>query len=154
HYIVDAQQKAELLDMLAARRPLLNLAVIVAGTLLWGAAIGTLFWAFSGHDDPTVGDFAIMMVTTFAALFLAVQVSTRRKLRRMQPILAAATRTTATITSGEIRAAIARTTSLKTAIVVAAITGLSAAAQIVSLVLRNSRHPLFSDLQSGLSVFL
>jgi hypothetical protein len=28
------------------------------------------------------------------------------------------------------------------------------AAQIVSLVIRNPRHPLFSDAQSGLSVFL
>ena len=55
HYIVDAQQKAELLDMLAARSPMLSLAVFVAGVLLWGAAIGTLRWALSGHDDPTVG---------------------------------------------------------------------------------------------------
>ena len=154
HYIVDAQQKAELLDMLAARRPMLSLAVFVAGILLWGAAIGTLRWALSGHDNPTVVDFAMMVVMTFAALFLAFHLSSRRKLRRMRPILAAATRTSAAITSGEIRAALARTTSLKTAVILAAISAFAGAAQVFSLVLRNSQHPLFSDLQSGLSVFL
>src|SRR5262249_22217747 len=121
HYVVNEQQKAELLGMLVARRPLLRIAVIIAGVLLWGVAIGTVGWAFAGHEDPTAGDVVIMVIATLAALFLALHLALRHKLRRVEPILAAATRTTATIMSGEIRAAISRTTSLKTALVVVAL---------------------------------
>jgi hypothetical protein len=72
----------------------------------------------------------------------------------MQPILAAAKRTTAVITPGEINAAMRKTTSFKTAVFVAAISAFGCAAQIFGLVVRNARHPLFSDVQSGLSVFV
>jgi hypothetical protein len=154
HYVVDEQQKAALLGLLVAPRPVLRMAVIVAGVLLWGAAMGTAGWAFSGHEDPTAGDAVIMIVTTIAALFLALHLALRRKLRQVQPILAAATRTTATITSGDIRAAMNRTTSFRTASVVAALSAFGGAAQVFSLVIRNARHPLFSDVQSDLSVFL
>src|SRR5580693_7314394 len=65
HYVVNEQQKAEVLGMLVAPRPLLRLAAIVAGALLWGAAMGTVGWAFSGHEDPTFGDAVIMIVMTF-----------------------------------------------------------------------------------------
>src|SRR6201999_1655467 len=105
--------------MLVAPHPLRRLAVIVAGVLAWGAAMGTVGWAFSGHEDPTVGDMVIMIVTTVAVMFLAMHLALRRKLRRVQPILAAATPTTAAITSGDICAAMRKTTSLKTAVIVA-----------------------------------
>jgi hypothetical protein len=154
HYIVNEQQKAELLGMLVAPRPLLRLTVIVAAVMAWGVAMGTFGWIFSGHEDPTAGDAVIMILMTFAALFLALHLALRRKLRRMQPILAAATPTTAAITSNEIRAAIRKTTSFKTAVVVAAMSAFGCAAQIFSLVIRNARHPLLSDVQSDLSVFL
>jgi len=95
-----------------------------------------------------------MIVATFAALFLALHLTLRRKLRRMQPILAAATPTTSIITSAEINSAIRKTTSLKTTVFAAAMFAFGCAAQIFSLVIRNSRHPLFSDVQSDLSVFL
>ncbi len=154
HYLVDERQKAELLATLVAPRPLLRLAAVAAGVLVWGAAMGTLGWAVSGHPDPTVGDAAIMLGATFAALFLAPHLALRRKLRRVQPILAAATRTTAVITSREIRVAMRKTTSFKTAVFVMAMSAFAGAAQIVSLVVRNPRHPLFSDVQSDLSVLL
>jgi hypothetical protein len=154
HYIVNEQQKAELLGMLVAPRPLLRLTFIVAGVLLWGVAMGTVGWAISGHEDPAVGDAVIMIVMTFAALFLVLHLALRRKLGRMQPILVAATHTTAAITSGEISAAINKTTSFKTAVVVVAMSAFGCGAQMFSLVIRNSRHPLFSDVQSDLSVFL
>ena len=154
HYIVNEQQKNELLGMLVSPRPLLRLSLIVAGLLLWAVAMGLVGWAFSGHEDPTVGDVVIMIVMTFAALFLALHLALRRKLRRMQPILAVAMHTTAAITSGEISAAIIKTISFKTAIIVVAMSAFGCAAQIFSLVVRNSRHPLFSDVQSDLSVFL
>jgi hypothetical protein len=154
HYIVSEQQKAKLLGMLVAPRPLLRLIVIVVGILLWGAAMATVGQAFSGHEDPTVGDAVIMVLMSFAALFLALNLTLRRKLRRMQPILAAATPTAAAITSGEIQAAMRKTTSFKSAVFVAAMSGFGCAAQIISLVIRNARHPLFGDVQSDMSVFL
>jgi hypothetical protein len=149
HYIVNEQQRAELLGILVSPRPLLRLAVVVAGVLLWGVAMGTIGWAFSGHEDPAVGDAVIMIVTTFAALFLALHVAIRNKLRRVQPILATATHTTAALTSAEILAAMKQTTSFKTALAVAAMFIFGCAGQIASLVIRNARHPLFSDVQSA-----
>jgi hypothetical protein len=116
--------------------------------------MATVGQAFSGHEDPTVGDTVIMLVSTFAALFLALHLALRRKLRRMQPILAAATNTTSAITSGEIHSAIRKTTSFKAAAIAAALSAVGCAAQMFSLIVRNSRHPLFSDAQSDLSVFL
>jgi hypothetical protein len=154
HYIVDEQQKAALLEILVARRPLLTLAIIVAGLLAWGVAMGSVGWFFSSHENPTIGDTAIMILATVGALFLAVHLALRRKLRRMQPILAAATPTTAVITSSEMRTAMRTATSFKSAAIAAASCTFGCAAQIFSLVIRNPRHPLFSDAQSGLSVFL
>ena len=154
HYVVNESQKTELLGILVAPRPLLRLAVVVAGILLWGAAIGTIGWAFSSHDDPTVGDAVIMIVLTFAAMFLALHLALRHQLRRLQPILASATRTTAAITSSEIRSAVNKTTSFKSAVFAAAMFAVACAAQLFSLYIRDPRHPLFSDAQSDLSVFL
>ena len=72
----------------------------------------------------------------------------------MQPILAAATHTTAVITSTDIRAAMNKTTSFKAAAFATAMFTFAFSCQIFSLVVRNPRHPLFSDVQSDLSVFL
>jgi membrane-associated HD superfamily phosphohydrolase len=154
HYIVDEQQKAELLGMLVARRPLLRLAVIAAGVVAWGVAMGTVGWLMSDHENPTIGDAVIMILMTIAALFLALHLALRRQLRRVQPILAAATPTTAAITSSEIRAAISKTTSFKAAMFSATMCAFGCACQIFILVIRNARHPLFSDVQSGLSIFI
>ena len=71
HYLVNAQQKAALLGILVAPRPWLRVAALLVGVLLWGVAMATVGWAFSGHEDPTVGDAIIMIVMTLAALFLA-----------------------------------------------------------------------------------
>jgi hypothetical protein len=154
HYIVNEQQRAELLAILVSPPPLLRLAVVVVGVLLWGLAMGTIGSAFSGHEGPTVGDAVIMIVMTFAVLFLALHLAIRSKLRRVQPILAAATLTTTAITLAEIRVAMNQTTSVKTALAVAAMFIFGCAAQIAGLVIRNPQHPLFSDVQSDLSVFL
>ena len=154
HYVVNEVQKSELLGIIVAPWPMLRLAVIAAGALLWGVGMATVGWAFSGHEDPTAGDAVLMIVVTFAALFLALHFALRRKLRRMQPILAQATRTNAAITSGEICSAMNRTTSFKTATLLGAIWAFVCAAQVFSLAIRNPRHPLFSDGQSDLSVFL
>ena len=152
HYVVNETQKGELLGILVAPRPVLRLAVIVAGILLWAVAMGTIAWAFSPHEDPTVGDVVIMIVLTFAALFLALHLALRHKLRRLQPILAGATRTTAVITSSEMRSAMNKTTSLKSAVFTATMFARLRGSALHSL--SSPRHPLFSDVQSDLSVFL
>ncbi len=154
HYVVDAQQKAELLRILVAPRPVLRIMVILAGLVAWCAGMATIGWAFSGHENPTTGDTAIMIAATIAALFLALHVALRYKRRRMQPILAAATPSAAQITRGDMRAAINRTTSLRSAVIATAVWGFAAAAQALSLVVRNARHPMFSDAQSCISVFV
>ncbi len=154
HYVVSAAQKTELLGILVAPRPLLRLAMIIAGVLLWAVAGGIIGWAFSPHEEPTIGDVVIMIMLTIAGLFLALHLAIRHTLRRVQPILAGTTRTTAVITASDIRSAMNKAMSFKGAVFAGSMFAVNCAAQLFTLTIRNSRHPLFSDAQSVLNVFL
>jgi hypothetical protein len=154
HYLVNEAQKAELLRIVVAPRPMLRLAAIVALVLLWVVAMTTIVWAFSGHADPTAGDAVIMSISTFSAMFLAMHFALRRKLEQVQPILAHAKRTPATITAREMRIAVNKTTSLKGAVIFGAVWAFACATQVSNLVISNPRHPLFSDIQSDISLLI
>ena len=61
-YLVSEAQKAALLAIIMPRRPVLRIAIITIGVLLWAVAVSTAVWAFgSGHDNPTTGDFAAIV---------------------------------------------------------------------------------------------
>ncbi len=152
-YIVDEAQKAAILAIIMPRRPVLRIAVITAAILLWTAAVATAVWAFgSGHDSPTAGDFVaifgLIVVPIVGALIFALQ----RNLRRMRPILAGAPPTDEKITRGELRHAMANALTVKRALLIGAAWSLTCAMQAFSLVVRNARHPLFSDAQSYLNL--
>jgi hypothetical protein len=154
HYIVTEAQKADILDVIVARRPFLQVAVITVAMLLWGAGLGTLFWLSSGHEDPTGTDLAIMILLTLGALFVALHLAIRRKAHRLQPILAGAPRTSERITPAELRKSIVKSVPLKAAVWIGVLWTFGGVCQIFALVIRNARHPLFGDAQSFLSLFL
>jgi len=121
HYLVNEAQKAELLRIVVAPRPILRLATIVALVLWWVVAMATVAWAFSGHDDPTAVDAVIMSIATFAAMFLATTLRAAAQTSAGATDARSCDAATAIITSREMRSAVNKTTSLKTAVIVGAI---------------------------------
>jgi hypothetical protein len=151
-YIVSATQKAELLGIVRPRRPVLWAAGIIVGILLWACLVATAMWAISGRDQPTVIDFAVMSVLILVPIYLAWVIKLQRNLRRMQSILGTARRTGERIARREMRQALANAMSLKRTLLIGALWTLCSLAQVSALVVRNARHPLFSDIQSDLKL--
>ncbi len=148
-YLVNDTQKAELLAIVTPRSPVLRIAAITAGILVWAVAASTIVWAVSSHGEPTASDalaiFALVVVPIFLALVFALQ----RNLRRMQRVLAGAPRTEERITPRELRHAMAN--SLRRSLLIGALWAVTCLFQVSSLVIRNGRHPLFGDVESYLS---
>ncbi len=94
-----------------------------------------------------------MTVLIIAPIIGALVVALQRNLRRMQPILAGAPLTEEQITPSELRQAMTKAISLRKSLILGAVWTGIALLQVFNLVIRNGRHPLFSDIQSGLSVF-
>jgi hypothetical protein len=154
HYLVNEADKNDILGIIVARRPILRAVVLVAALVLWGVGIGTLGWAFSGHEDPTATDVVAMIILTVLAMFVALHVALRRRLRRLQPILDRLPRSNERITSGEVHNAMVKSMSFKAAVWAATLWTFTCLTQVFTLVIRNARHPLFGDAQSFLSLFL
>jgi hypothetical protein len=152
-YIVSEAQKSELLAIIKPRRPVLWTTGIIAGILLWAGLVATLMWAVSGHDQPTAADFGMMSALILVPIYLAWVVKLQRNRRRMQPIISTASRTQERIDRREMRQALAGAMSLKRTLLLGALWSFSCLTQVFTLVLRNARHPLLSDVQSYLSLF-
>jgi hypothetical protein len=152
-YLVTDAQKQELLAIVMPRRPVVRIAAITIGILLWTAAASTIMWAVSPHADPTVSDAVAMFVLILVPIFLALVVALQRNLRRMQPILAGAPRTEERITHHELRQAMTRAISPRRALLLGALWTVTCGSQVFILVIRNARHPLLSDVQSYLNLF-
>jgi hypothetical protein len=110
-------------------------------------------WAVSGHDQPTAADFGMMSALILVPIYLAWVVKLQRNRRRMQPIISTASRTQERIDRRDMRQALAGAMSLKRTLLISALWSFSCLTQVFTLVLRNARHPLLSDVQSYLSLF-
>ena len=94
-----------------------------------------------------------MSVLILVPIFLALVVALQRNLRRMQPILVGAPRTEERITHHELRQAMTKAISLRRALLVSGLWAVACGFQVTTLVIRNARHPLLSDVQSYLNLF-
>ena len=47
HYLVNDTQKAQLLAIITPRRPMLTVAVITAGIVLWVVAVAAIVWVLA-----------------------------------------------------------------------------------------------------------
>jgi hypothetical protein len=153
-YLVNEAQKAALLAIVTPRRPILKGAVILAGVLLWAVAASTLVWAFSSHDEPTTRDVIAMLVLIVGPMLAALIVALQCNLRRMRSVLAGAPRTDERITRGELRRAMADAMSMKRALLIGGTWTFTCVMQTFGLVVRNARHPLFSDALSFINLFV
>jgi len=153
-YIVTEAQKTALVAIVAPRRPWLRITVITVAILLWAGGVGGAMWAITGHDQPTAIDFLVMMVLILGPIYLACVAALQRNLRRMQPILAGAPTTQERITRHELRKQMADAMSLRKTALIGGVWAFNCAVQVFSLVIRNAKHPLFSDIQSYLNIFV
>jgi uncharacterized membrane protein len=154
-YLVNDTQKAQLLAIITPRRPMLRVAVITAGIALWAVAVAALVWAFGAdQEQPTGPEMITMALLTVVPMFLALMLALKRNLRRMAPVLAGAPRTDERISRSEIRQAMAKTMSFRATLLVGAAWVAILLLQIYNLVMGSTRHPLFSDAQSFLNLFL
>ena len=154
-YLVNDTQKAQLLAIITPRRPMLRVAVITAGIVLWTVAVAAIVWAFSPeHDQPTGYEMVAMVVLIVVPMFIALMMALQRNLRRMQPVLAGLSRTDERISSSDRRLAMAKAMSFRRALLIGGAWATTFLLQIFILVVRNVRHPLFGDVQSFVSVFM
>jgi hypothetical protein len=87
--------------------------VLIAGIVAWVLLLATFMWAFSGHEDPTPGDFGVMVFLTFLALFALLPVAGLIQRHRLTPVLAGAPLTTERITFAELKQKVRAATPLK-----------------------------------------
>jgi hypothetical protein len=151
-YLVSEAQKAALLAIITPRRPILKAVVILIGILLWVAAVAAAM-AFFGHEEPAASDVIAVIVLTAVPMFAALVVALQRNLRRMRAVIADAPRTEERITHSEVRKAMANAMSFKRSLLIGAMWTFTCSMQVFVLVIRNARHPLFSDAQSFVNLF-
>jgi hypothetical protein len=152
-YLVTEAQKAALVAIVVPRRPKLRIAIVSAAILLWTGIVATIMWAFSGHNDPTASDVLVMMSLILVPVYFAWVVALQRNLRRMQPIIANAPRTDERITRPELRKAMIDALSYRKSLLLGATWTFSSLMQVSILLMRNGRHPLFSDAGSCMIAF-
>jgi hypothetical protein len=153
-YLVNEEQKAALLAIVTPRRPVLRGVMILAGVLLWAVTASFLVWAFSSHNEPTTLDVVAISVLIVGPMLAALIVALQRNLRRMRSILAGAPRTEERITRGELRRAMVDAMSMKRTLLIGGTWTFTCVMQTFGLVVRNARHPLFSDALSFINLFV
>jgi hypothetical protein len=126
---------------------------VTAGILLWAAAAGLIVWVLSPHADPTARDAFAIVALVVIPLYLAWVTALQRQLRRIRPIIAKAPPTQEQITRPELRKAMTDAMSVRKSLLLALTWAFTCATQVLTLVMRNSHHPLFSDVPSFFNAF-
>jgi hypothetical protein len=113
HYFVNDAQKAQIEALIFPRRPILFVILLVGGIFGWAIAVATFLWAFSGHENPSASDLAIMIALIGIPMLALLPVAGLIQRHRLAPILATAPLTTERISYAEIGQNIRRATPLK-----------------------------------------
>lgn len=152
HYLVSQAQQDAIVSTLTPRRPWLILAVWSAVFWLALSAIVVSIFLFTPSYSTTS---TVILTWAMAALaILVLHVSARRKLSRVQPILAGAPLTDQRITSAEMRQALNKPLSHRRLLIAGlAFAVASVASGVAVFFLRNENVSLFSDVQSLLYSF-
>jgi len=148
HYLVNEQQRDEILAIMTPRRPVLMLVLWTCGFLL---ALGTAVVLMAAYVDD-VYPVTFLIVQTAVMLLVAIlmlHLSASRKLRQLQPILAGVPQTDQRITIAEIRQAINQGQSYqqlrRAAILYAVACVLSAAGAALMIYFRKQHDIMPSD---------
>ena len=113
HYLVNEDQKAEIMAIVISKRPILS-QVVLWSTLCVMVAISCVgLWAYTRHDTPTAIDTIGIVALTAAQVILALAIFFWWKRRRLRPLLATLPPTDLRITASEMRAAATNTMSAR-----------------------------------------
>jgi tetratricopeptide (TPR) repeat protein len=105
HYLVNEQQRDEIVAIINPRRLVLLLAVWIGGFSLAQGAVMVLMMIYVGGGYP-VTFFLVLTAAMLIAAFLMLHLFASRQLRQLQPILAGVAQTDQRITFAEIRQAL------------------------------------------------
>src|SRR5438105_4507902 len=86
-YLVTEAQKAELMTLIAARRPNLRTMLITAGVLFWAAAASLIVWTLSPHENPTALDALAIAALVLIPPYLACVAALHWQQSRIRPII-------------------------------------------------------------------
>jgi uncharacterized iron-regulated membrane protein len=136
HYLVNEEQKAQLLAVIVPRRPILWQIVLWGALCAMVALAGVAVWLHTGHDTPTPLDLFGMIVLTAVQAIVALAILFWWKRRRLAPLLASLPRTELRISRAEMRAAAAKAMSRKQLIVVTAANVFASIAMLVNSVIQ------------------
>lgn len=105
HYLVNEQQRDEILAIMTPRRPVLLLLAWIGGLFVALGVLIVLMVAYVGDDYPLTF-LLVLIVAMLIAAIPALHLYASRKLRRLQPLLAGAAQTDQRITNAEMRQAL------------------------------------------------
>lgn len=160
NYLVNETQKSQILDVMTPDMPAWRRAVIIGALilspLLWAVGISTLMWAISGHDEPTAGDVAAMILLIampiLLALYIAVAWTAQVQLAKLAPLIAQLAPTDEQITAADRSRGMLRATSFRTILVIIVLWGVSALITAFALGMRATNHT-FASASTALIVF-
>lgn len=156
HYVVNDEQRARIAEVLRIKRPVRSVFIVSLMLLAWAALVSVAMWAFSGQvDQPNAREVLTMFVLIFGPVFVGLSISGMIRQWRIAPILADAARTDQTIINRDIIAMAAPAQakrSVRYLLLMIALWALVIFTQCTQLLLREARHPLFTDALSWLIV--
>ena len=132
HYLVNEDQKAALLAVIAPKRPVLWQVVLWSALCLMVAAACVTVWFTTRHDSPTGLDILAIAVLTVAQVVIGLATLFWSKRRRLRPLLATLPRTDLRITLSHMRAAATNAMSRKQIIVTTVSSVFASIAMLVS----------------------
>jgi hypothetical protein len=136
-YLVTEAQKAELMKLIAARRPKLRITLITAGVLFWLAAATVIASTLSPHENPTGLDALAIAALVLIPGYLACVAALYKQQSRIRPIVADAPLTDERITRSELRKAMTKAMSLRKTLLLAVTWAFTCGTQVWILVIRN-----------------
>ena len=144
-YLVNADQKQALIDIMTPRQPgrlWLHAGLIIGAVMVYTVGISLLWATFSPRPNPGLIDLFGLALTLLVPLYAVAIIATRRYLRRIQPIVSTAIPTRAKLSVGERYRAAGDNVSTILLVTGILLWSLSAAMNGIVIALAASKHRL------------
>lgn len=154
HYVVNDTQKAQIEEIVTAKRPVLAGAIFGVGIVAWTAVVATFLWAVSGHPDPTPGDTILMIFLILVPVVAALPIYGLVQRRRLVVVLAGAKLTNERISFAELRTNARAASTLKQSLNALVASLFASFAALFALVVHLVTKHFAFDFQVALWIFV